>query len=98
MRHRGEEVAGVYSFPCFTKEFISCFNEETSSSGVKATQGVLDRKKLGSESTKEIASFYASGIPARRPNSMNNYGSFADVKLLKLRFGFLMHTRLPCHE
>ena len=24
----GEEVAGVYSFPCFTKDFISCFNEE----------------------------------------------------------------------
>ena len=24
----GEEVAGVYSFPCFTKEFVSCFNEE----------------------------------------------------------------------
>eukprot|EP00930_Biecheleria_cincta_P034785 TRINITY_DN23992_c0_g2_i1.p1 TRINITY_DN23992_c0_g2~~TRINITY_DN23992_c0_g2_i1.p1 ORF type:complete len:386 (+),score=62.17 TRINITY_DN23992_c0_g2_i1:62-1159(+) len=44
-----QEAFEVFSFPCFTKEFITLFIEE-------------------------INNFYASGIPARRPNSMNNYG------------------------
>ena len=48
----GEEVEGVYSFPCFSQTFVDLFNAE-------------------------IDNFYASKIPARRPNSMNNYGTLA---------------------
>lgn len=47
--HLREEVEGVFSFPCFSQEFVKLFNAE-------------------------IENFYASKIPARRPNSMNNYG------------------------
>ncbi|CAJ1398592.1 unnamed protein product [Effrenium voratum] len=43
------EVKDVYSFLCFSPEFVKLF-------------------------VSEIENFYASGIPARRPNSMNNYG------------------------
>eukprot|EP00931_Biecheleriopsis_adriatica_P040612 TRINITY_DN23274_c0_g1_i2.p1 TRINITY_DN23274_c0_g1~~TRINITY_DN23274_c0_g1_i2.p1 ORF type:complete len:160 (+),score=31.80 TRINITY_DN23274_c0_g1_i2:22-480(+) len=43
------EANDIFSFPCFSSQFILLFNDE-------------------------IENFYATGIPARRPNSMNNYG------------------------
>lgn len=71
-----EEGPGVYSFPFFAPKLCSAIMDEVwavgSRPGVQGTPHPPAPTRAPMDS--QVDNFHRSGLPARRPNSMNNYG------------------------